>query len=236
MKTLKHFFVNEECYKNGNLKNTPTSNHKLKKKRVNTEMGEFQKLRFNNIDDYDFKGQEYIAFWGEKESIAEVYIQSLIPEGMRESCLSTTAHQIKALNQEITKEQLLHLVSYINHKCCVPPLPENEILKIVNNKDRLENAELIYNKERRVIFNPDKKLNKKQKSFITNGIVGEIRKEKSKQKIRDSLDNWDFECLGKITQQKLVKVSGLCKNTIESYGKEFRERIKQMNEDFKNST
>lgn len=216
-------------------KNTPVSHAISKKKRDSYVVGENKQLRFNNITDYDFNGEECIVFWEEKESIAEVIIPNIILEGHRESCISAIAYQCKALNPEMSKNELLHFISNINQKKCFPPLSKSEVIKIVNNKDKLDDIEPILNKERRIIFNPEAKLDRKQKSLRTNKVTGEIRKEKSRQKIRDVLNNWNFESLGKINHQKLAKVSGLCKNTIESYGKEFRVIIKQLNEDFKNS-
>lgn len=192
-------------------------------------MGGNKRLRFNNISDYDFKGENSIVFWKEKEIIAEVYIPNIIEEGNRESCLSAIAYQYKALNPEISKDELLHFISNINQKKCFPPLSKIEIVKIVNNKDKLKDVEPILNKKRRIIFNPEAKLDRKQKSLITNRATGEIRKEKSRQKITDALDNWDFKKLGKITQKKLIEVSELSRNTVEKYGKEFRERIQYIN-------
>ncbi|MFZ4931793.1 BT4734/BF3469 family protein [Chryseobacterium sp. Mn2064] len=214
-------------------KNTPISYTISKKKRDSYVVGENKQLRFNNITDYDFNGEECIVFWEEKESIAEVIIPNIILEGHRESCISAIAYQCKALNPEMSKNELLHFISNINQKKCFPPLSKSEVIKIVNNKDKLDDIEPILNKERRIIFNPEAKLDRKQKSLRTNKVTGEIRKEKSRQKIRDALDNWNFKTLGKITQNKLIEISGLSKNTVEKFGKEFRERIKLMNNNCK---
>jgi hypothetical protein len=226
----KTFNCNQLC---NEKKNTPISYTISKKKRDSYVVGENKQLRFNNITDYDFNGEECIVFWEEKESIAEVIIPNIILEGHRESCISAIAYQCKALNPEMSKNELLHFISNINQKKCFPPLSKSEVIKIVNNKDKLDDIEPILNKERRIIFNPEAKLDRKQKSLRTNKVTGEIRKEKSRQKIRDALDNWNFKTLGKITQNKLIEISGLSKNTVEKYGKEFRQRIQNLNHNLK---
>lgn len=220
----------------GVTKKSPTTvlNNK-KERRVNTEMVENNKLRFNNISDYDFKNDDYIVFWEQKKEISEVYIPRFIPEGKRESILSTIAYQFKALNERISEKELLHFISSINQKRCFPPLEDEEIEKIVMQKMKLSDIEPILNKERRVIFSPESELNRLEKITITNKVLGELKCEKSRNRIKQCIENWDFESLGKITQLKLIEVSGLCKNTIEKYYKEFKFLINGMNQILKSA-
>ena len=234
-----NLFINNDSktyQSNDVIKKSPTTVLNIKKeRRVNTEMVEKNKLRFNNISDYDFKNEDYIVFWEQKEEISEVYVPPFVPEGKRESILSTIAYQFKALNDRITEKELLHFISGINHKRCFPPLEDAEIEKIIKQKMRLSDIEPIANKERRIIFDPESKLNRLEKITITNQVLGELRCEKSRNTIRHCIENWEFETLGKITQQKLIDVSGLCKNTIEKYYKEFKDLIKGMNQILKSA-
>lgn len=209
------------------IKKSPNTVINIKKeKRVNTEMGEIKNLRFNNISDYDFKNEDYIVFWGEKQFISEVYMPNLIPKGMRETTLSTIAYQIRALNNGITENQLFHFIKNINQKC-FPPLKDNEIEKIVKYKMRLTDIEAIQNKERRVLFNPECEFNRIEKLTIVNQALGVLKKEKSRTKIRECIDSWDYESLGKITQVKLAIETGLNIKTVEKYYKEFKMIIKK---------
>src|SRR5690606_4607381 len=108
------------------------------------------------------------------------FVPCLIPEGMRETILSTIAYQVRALNNEITKNDLLHLISNINHKKCFPPLQDAEIEKIVKNKMKIFDIEPILNKERRIIFAPESKLSRLQKITIVNQTTGLLKMEKSR--------------------------------------------------------
>lgn len=211
-------------------KNTPISHATSKKKRDSNVMGGNNTPKFSNIFDYDFKGEDCIVFLEKKEYIAEVYIPNIIEKGNRESCLSTIAYQIKALNPEIGQNELLHYITSINLKKCFPPLSQREVLKIVNNKIRLKDIKPILNRERRVIFDPDAKLSRKQKMLKVNQVTGLLKKEKTKKKINDAIDSWDFKVLGKITQKKLAIETALNIKTIEKYYKEFKTLINNLNQ------
>lgn len=205
-----------------NEKNLPISNNIYKEKRDSIIMGGNERLRFNNISDYDFKGQDSIVFWEE----------NIIQEGNRESCLSAMAYQLIALNPQITQDDLFNYISFINQKKCFPPLPEKEIIKIVNSKSKLDNIKPILNKKRRIVFNPETKLNRKQKMLKVNQVTGLLKEEKSRQKINNSINNWDFKIIGKITQKKLANETGLNIKTIEKYYKEFKNVIQSYNQSY----
>lgn len=221
-----------ETYQSIELINKPpiTVLSTRKGRRVNTETGANRKLRFNNISDYNFDNKDYMFFWDEKESISQVYVPHLILEGKRESTLSSIAYQFRALNSEITKVELEHLLSSINHKKCMPPLANTEIEKIANHKMGLSEIEPILNKDRRIIFNPESKLSRSEKIVIVNQNLGLLKMEKTRKIIREYIDYWDYESLGKITQQKLAKETGLNIKTIEKYYKEFGVWIKSKND------
>lgn len=210
------------------IKNSHNTVLTIKKgEKVNTEIGENKKLRFNNISDYDFQGEDYLVFWGDKEIISQVFIPKIITIGMRETVLSSVANQIKALNSEITKDELLHFISNVNKKRCLPPLKNNEVMRIVDYKINSNDVEPILNHERRIFFNPDCKLTRLEKTTITNQTLGKLKEEKSRTIIRECIINWDYVNNGKITQHKLAKISGLNIRTIEKYYKEFRELISE---------
>ncbi|WP_312764480.1 BT4734/BF3469 family protein [Epilithonimonas sp.] len=220
------FVCEEIIYK---TKKSPKTKITLKKEGDNNELGE-KYLRFNNIDEYDFNGEEYIVFYDEKEFISEVVIPRAISHGARNHHINAIAYQIKALQPDISYNNLLHFMLLINKRRCYPHLQENEIIKIVKSIDKLENVSPMLNKERRVLFNPIFKLDRKQKSKVTNEITGKIRKEKTKMKMKKSIDSWEFQTLGKITQVKLANQTGLNIKTIEKYYKEFKLEIKKKNQ------
>ena len=48
-------------------------------------------------------------------------------------------------------------------------------------------------------------------------------------KIQNILDCWDFEKLGKITQQSIYKNHNVSKKTVEKYYKEYKKEIENLN-------
>lgn len=207
---------------------SPTTKVFNKKKKDSSEMGE---LKFNSIHTYDFKGKPYIFFEDEKELIATVYIPNIIEQGNRNNIISTIAFQTKALNPNISMEELLALVKNINNKRCFPPLQEREIINIVRKVHQSERKEPQLNKERRIIFNPEKKLSRKQKAKHTNTLIGKQRSNRTINEIREFIDNWDVHTMGKITQTSLAKAIPKNIKTIEKYYHHFKDKIISINEE-----
>lgn len=229
----KDLHINNESItykcKDKTIKNSPSTEIFKKENRVRTVMGGNKILRFNNFSDYDFKGKDYIIFWEDKEFKSEVYIPKRINKGEREAILSVIAHQIRALNKNISENELYHFISYINKNRCIPSLPAKEVEKIIRYKMSLEDIQPILNCERRVIFNPDCKLNPREKRTIVNQVLGKIKSCNTVKNIEEYINNWDYESHGKITQEKLAKQTGFNIKTIEKYYGQFKGLIKELN-------
>lgn len=207
-------------------KNTPIKDTYLKRKRKdNTERGVFPKIRFNNVNDYDFKGSKYLYFENYKEEIAEVFIPKRIEKGNRNNIFSAITNQIKALNPNVSINDFKRLLISINFKYCKPPLGDNEVNLIINKTFNNENCILVLNKQKRFVFDPKKKLTFKEKMSIINPIMGKRQSKKTKEEIRETLNNWDVFKNEKLTQKTLQKVTGKNIKTIEKYYKLFKKEI-----------
>ena len=219
--------INEE------IKKTPTESILEKGKKDSTKTGVFPKLKFNNIDNYDFKGNNYLYFENDKEEIAEVFIPKTITNGNRNNIISSIANQIRSLNLEILYNDFERLIRSINFKHCAKPLENEEvdsiIDKIYNNKD----CKPVLNKQRRFLFNPDKKLTFKEKMRIISPIMGERKSNKSIEEIREIMNNWNIFENGKLTQRSLQKATGKNIKTIEKYYHLFKDLRAQINNDLK---
>ena len=71
---------------------------------------------------------------------------------------------------------------------------------------------------------PDKNLIR-QKRYENMKVLNQDRVNNTKKDIEDIIDSWDFGNLKKITQTKLISISGKNKKTIEKYYPEFKEKI-----------
>lgn len=204
------------------IEKLPTSLLLKEEKKVNTEMGKKREVRYNNTSDYDFKNKPYIYFPDNKEKIAEVFVPWLISEGSRNSILFFYGLQLRKLNPWVTPKVIENHLDSINIKRCVPPLDIMEIKKIRNNIMKSDISKLDYNKERRIIFNPEFELSRKEKLTIVNQKTGDQKRKKTYNELKELVLRWDFHKYGKITGIKLKAVSGKNKKTVYKYLKELK--------------
>lgn len=186
--------------------------------RVVTQLGEdYYKLRFNNYDEVDFKGEEYMYF-DTLRSFAEVFIPKMIPKGKRNNVLFNVGRQIKALNIDIGFDTLERLLTDYNTEHCKPPIPNQEISTIIDNSYSYE-GEPFYNKARRYLINKSIVIGKKEQAKLRGKLNARAKTEKTITKLQNIINEWNFEELGKITQKKLKEVSGMNIKTVEKYYK-----------------
>lgn len=209
-----------------------TYNNK-KEKKVSGKLNNFNKLRYNNIDEYDFQGKDYIVFEEDKEWIAELYFPKNIKTGKRNTVLSTSAEQLLALNSMITYDEFYNKIFYANSNCD-EPLKESETLKIINKKwSKKDNLFPTKNKPRRIIFDPEVDLSKTEKLKKTGKVMGEIKTNKTIKSIAECISNWDVCSYGKITQIKVVDCVGRGRTTLSKHWKLFEDEIKNINDRLK---
>lgn len=195
------------------------------------------KLRFNNINEYFIDGNEdteFIIFDGEKEKVCIPFIPTTIPNGKRNLIMFYLLSQYALLNQTYGYEFLLACAKEIN-KRFEEKYDDTKINSIITSvlKKRDEGTLLpLFNKERRLLFNPKSKLDKKQKQNIVNKELGKIRRSKTENEINDVLLDWDFEINGKITQKKISEISGKSTRTIKRNWIIFEEYVKELNIDY----
>jgi hypothetical protein len=205
---------------------------------IGTVLGtDYSSLRFDNLDELienvEFNG-EVIHDYRTKVRYSEVYVNNNgIKKGERNIVLCGYAYQLRALNKEISHFDLNQVLKDINAKYCHPPLPLSKILSITKWAMNLINIQPNLNKERRFVYSPDYDLTTTQKKQLNMAIINKDRVEESKRKIEKTIDDWDFEEDGKITQRGLSKTSGMNIKTIQKYYNLFKSRVERLNLEFK---
>ena len=200
-----------------------TLSYKKKKKRYANVKGEKETIQYDNLHEIDFEGQDYLVFPDEKYEAAKAYIPKRINSGNRNQTLFTIGLQFKALNPNISPNYLYKKLHGINSICCHPPLPENEVNRIISNIVELQSPEPFPNYPRRVIFNPEANLSLHEKRKIVNGVTGAIKSQKTLASLACAVLYWDYWIHGRVTQKKLQKVTGRNIKTIEKYYKELKD-------------
>lgn len=206
------------------IKATPTSlEYNIRERKDTYDLGGKHRVSYDNIHNIDFGDKDYIIFEDEKELIAKLWIPPVIHSGTRNNIISSICSQCKYLNPLMDSENFKRFILNINRSRCNPPLEDKEVLQIITKTEKSKITESIYDVERRVIFNPDTKLDKSQRRKITNQISGKIRSKSTLNELQEIINNWDFEEYGKITQVKLAKVSGRNIKTVEKYYKSLKK-------------
>lgn len=190
-----------------------------------------EKLRFDNTDEYFNDDTPYIVFTGAKEKICSPFIPKSIEGGNRNSTMFFILSQYALLN-ESKGEPFLRACANVINQHTFPKLVEGEIKGIIESviKKRAEatlSAHL--NKERRLLFNPNVKMDRKEKQRIVCEEIGKIKRSQTENKIYQILENWDFKTDGKITQNKVADKSGKNVITIKRYWKSFKDYASDLN-------
>ena len=193
------------------------------------------KLRFNNIDDYFIDNEDEYILFKNKEKICMPFIPLLIEEGKRNSTVFSIISQYALLNPSVGNEFLKACSDKIN-LYCTPRISESELTHIIKRvlKKREENTLVAnFNKERRIIFNPNTKLTAKEKQKTTAVLMGKFKTDRTQQTINDAIEDWDFEIEGIITQIKIASKIGMSVPTIKRNWNPFKAFVCDLNNGFK---
>jgi hypothetical protein len=178
--------------------------------------------RITNASDYVENGREYQVF-PEGIQTAKIHIPRNVPIGKRSKTLYAIAQNTAALNN-ISYENLLYKMRDANNICNVEPLPDNEVIGIVNSimsYKKNKTLKPINNTTRKVIFKNGSGLSREEKVSIVNKEVGKMKVMKTKQKIHDAIVQWYKP--QKITVAKISLEIGMGLRTVERYWGAFKD-------------
>jgi hypothetical protein len=194
--------------------------------------------RDDNIDDYftgEFADVPFLVFPDEKTKICQPFIPfRAIEEGRRNNSMLSFLSMHAKLNEDCDKEYLIQMSYYMNNKMN-PKLPKHEVNSIIRNvlKKRDEGSlEMYYNRERRILINPNMNFTKEERRQITGREIGNFRKVKTSLLINQTIEDWDFEANGKITREKVAEKSGKSLGTIKRYWVNFKDFVRVLNTDY----
>lgn len=228
----KEYVFNKETRIVSNSNNNPLSI----RLQVNDTIYEEEKIRFSNLKEmiskYDFKGEPFIDLGDNKLQYAEVFVPRKIFEGNRNKSMFVLCSQIRGLNPWIKENYLFKVCDTINKDKFKPMLDEKELSDIVSKVFSKEDVLVTLNKTKRILFNPDYDLNKKEKQSMAATQIRGVEGEKNTEKIITYLNNWDFEALGKISQSKLAKVSGFGIATIKRRSEKIKDIFEILNQEY----
>ncbi len=199
------------------------------------------KERIDNSYEY-FVGDNYdkdYLYFENKVTICAPYMPwNGVEKGNRNNFLFRILSQFALLNPHLGRDYLFNKSIYFNKKMN-PNLTKTEINSVITsviNKREEGSLKMHHNKERLILFNPNKKLTKSEKSKITGAIVGAKRTKETKVAIYEIIENWDFELFGKITQKSVIELNIFSRSTVQRHWSNFKKYVRELNEFNKDST
>lgn len=200
---------------------------------------EYKTLRFDNLDDYEISG-DFISDFEEGYQWVRCFIPSRKIAIKRQEFLLSFCNNLVWLNPFSTKEEIFNTMQGVNYVGCIEAVSDERLSKIVDSvfkyKDDDTLKPLMSPKNRSIIFDKGSPYTKEEKQEVVLQILAEKRRQESYNKISNTLESWDFQKQGKITQQKLAKESKLNIKTVEKYYPEFRTEITEYNKEQRPST
>ncbi|MBF4466237.1 BT4734/BF3469 family protein [Flavobacterium sp. LC2016-12] len=189
------------------------------------------KVRFNNIHDYFNGSDDDCIVFNNKKKLCIPFIPKRIEVGQRNRTMFGVLSQYALLNPTMENGFLTACANEINRHF-TQKYEEDKIKSIVAGviKKRNEGTlEPYLNKERRIIFNPDKKITKEEKQKTTAVLMGKIKTDMTQKSINDIIDDWNFQRDGKITQEKITKKLNKSLATIKRNWSPFKELVSELN-------
>lgn len=185
--------------------------------------------RTTNASDYVDEDKDYEVF-DQGIQVAKMNIPRKTPIGMRNQTLLSIINQLVSLNNHLTYDQIKEKGRIINRIFTKEPLPERQVMSIVNTiweQKLANNLKPILNHTRKIIFNRKCKLSFGEKMIIVNQKNGVLRSRATQEKIRVAIECWDKS--HKIDQKTVASKTGMSLSTIKLHWKIFKERVDKKN-------
>ncbi len=223
----------------------PSIVRKEKKKTYTTERGEYVNdnstmLIFDNLGKIKNNvpvGQECVSNWDGWEEIKCWLPFQKVKAGSRNPTLLSYCNNLIWLNPWLSVTDVENILKRINMKRCEEPVPDMQIKRIVSSVFKYKAAGTLQPhvspKKRKIVFANHSTLTRDQKLEVCREETVKFKTAESTKKLYTIIEGWDFEKYGKIGQAVIYKNFKISKKTVEKYWPEFKQYVKDMNDDYK---
>jgi hypothetical protein len=198
-----------------------------------------RKIRFSNLDEivksFDFNGEAFIDLGDDKIEYAEVFVPKEVFKGNRNKAMFVLCSQLRGLNTWLSFDLLYSICNDLNISKFKPFLSDAELLTIVRKVYNNKKPMVVLNKTKRILFNPDYEISGTEKRKMSAIAIRVAQGKKNTNKLFETINNWDFEKNGVISQSKLAKETGFGIATVKRRAKQFKTIIEEINKDYVNS-
>lgn len=200
-----------------------------------------KKIKYNNNTDYNshLNSNEYISDWenGYEQIKAWIPFTTKIKDGSRYSFLLSYGTNFLYINNHLDFYGIYNNLKQVNLIACKNPIDDSQLNKIaktlMKQSDEKSLKPILFNKKRKIIFAENSTLNKEEKLKIVREEMAHYNVQKSKNRIYQIIENWDFAKLGKITQPAILKNNKIARATIQKYWSEFKSFVADENKNYK---
>jgi transcriptional regulator with XRE-family HTH domain len=167
----------------------------------------------NNTQQFIAEDEQYI-FFKEGVEVIDLYIPKnlIIKEGKRASTLFTFACKLVSLNPDVESSAIFNLLKTIKNKHCenASTVTDIELKKILKSAYKNADPRKIKKKKRKMIFNKNCGLTKKEKLSISAKNIAELKYENT---LKILFENYSPG----MTQKELASKTGKSLSTIKKY-------------------
>jgi hypothetical protein len=194
--------------------------------------GDYDVLRYDNLDDIEIpKNENHIINW-EGYSIIKCYIPYIRKEKGRNSFLLSYCNNLVWLNPNITKERAMDVMTTVNNIALKFPAEISNIKRVVSSifkyKENGTLKPIYFEKKRKIVFNRESNLSKEDKRNIVLQSISEKKVYDTMEKLRKVILAWDKSKYGDISCVKIYKNFPISKKSVEKYYKLFKEEVQEI--------
>lgn len=188
-------------------------------------------IRYSNINDFDFNGEEYITDWVHRFDYIQCWIPFQLLTDGRKCIMMNYIRNLVWLNPNIEMKLLINTSMFINKKICETPLDYKKIKEFIDLCIKQKNAGTLTPKvtKKIILFNPCLHL-----STTKLKLWGKARsfqyKEIGMVRLYNIIEDWKFEFNGKLTIRSVADNSDMNKKTVAKYWSSFQDFITGLNE------
>jgi len=189
--------------------------------------------KFNNINDFDFNGNDYIVDY--KNGLDYIYCSkpfTPLTDGRKRYMLNYIRNYVY-LNPTASKLQITNSAKFINISIGIEPLSNSIIESQISNIMKQHGEAMLTPKikKRRILFNPKSLLTKDEKNIIQGELKSKHYKDVRLQEMYEIIEDWNFNFNGKITIRSVTYHVQFSKSTVEKYWSELKEYVNVLNKE-----
>lgn len=203
----------------------------LKKEKHNVTVSTKSNIVFNNLDEFDFNGEDYIEDW--INGLAYVFCSKPfkpLTDGRKRYMMNYIRNYVW-LNPDASLYQIINSAKLVNLSVSIDSLPTNIIEKQVQAVVKQKNEGKLTPKVKRrsIIFNPRTLLTKDEKAKIRAERQSQYYTDLTLPEMYVVIEDWNFQSNGKITIRSVATATGFAASTVSNYWHHLKEYVKGEN-------